>query len=61
MSVAPSRVEMVFKLDPIRDASNACSDNVATLATGTSAPGPLLFPDSKSLHKCAQYKDSMKS
>ena len=50
--VAPPDVRMGFKSGPLRGASNPCSDSVATLATATSAPGPLLFPDSNSLCKC---------
>jgi hypothetical protein len=55
LSAAPPVVGTGFKSDPLRDASNACSDSVATLATATSAPGPLSLPGSNSLSKFPQY------
>src|ERR1700679_4057214 len=55
LSKKPLAARTEFKSDPLRGTSNACSDSVATLATATSAPDPLLSPDSNSLCKCPQY------
>jgi hypothetical protein len=59
LSVAAPGVRTKFKSDdsdPVRGVSNACLDSVATLATATSAPGPLMLPGNRSLCRCRQYK-----
>ena len=55
LSVARPGIRMGFKSDPVRGVSNGCLDSVATLATATSAPGPLLSSGNRSLRRCSQY------
>ena len=56
---APSGIRMGFKAETVRGVSNECLDSVATLATATSAPVPLLLPGNRSLCGCSQYKNPM--